>query len=93
METAKQDCILFFFSSLDFTVSLAAATIMYYHLQSCWFFWYMYLQAIPQGPSLLELREQGQEDNDIGYRKGKKKITTQGLNVPWKACSHCLLNT
>lgn len=33
----------------------------------------MYLQAIPQGPSLLELREQGQEDNDIGYRKEKKK--------------------
>ena len=55
----------------------------------------MYLQAIPQGPSLLELREQGQEDNDIGYRKEKKKkkITTQGLNLPWKACSYCHLNT
>ena len=46
----------------------------------------MYLQAIPQGPSLLELREQGQEDNDIGYRKEKKKKKSphKGLIYPGK---------
>ena len=45
----------------------------------------MCLQAIPQGPRLLELREQGQEDNDIGYRKGKKKKSPhKGLMYPGK---------
>lgn len=95
MKTAKQDYALFLPPVQIFTTSLTETlckiqVLCNHPLQTELLnFQYVYLQAIPQGSSLLGLREQGLQDSDIGYRKKKN---SQVLHLLWKVCFHCHLN-
>lgn len=88
MKAVKTRLQIVFSSSSDFYdlfETVCKMQVLYsYHLQKeLLVFYYMYLQAIPQGSTLLGLREQGQKDSDIGYRKqsAAKFFTYPGKHV------------
>lgn len=83
MKTAKQDCILFF---LPFSFyRLFAASLMYYHLQSCWFFGTCISRLFLKDPACLSLEIKNRKTMTlVTEKKRKKKSPHKGLICPGK---------